>query len=986
MVATVTNMLIAWRERFLAGIPPVQDERSIHPIYVILFYRSKCRIDVLLMKFIFPSHRNIDMPHPQLISTPCVWLSLLSLSPSLHAQTSTGTSYPPVQVVESPLEYRQFDKVEITGSSIVRKAQTQALPVQVYTREELFRSGLRTVAEVLQKLPEMGQMVESGQLTQIVGNYSAASIHGLPNGTLVLVNGLRVAPFGRPTMVGPERSSVDLNTLPMADLDRIEILTDGASSLYGTDAIAGVVNIILRQERRGFEITADKTMPKGGVGQSYNTSLSWGAGEVRRDGYSFLVTAELAQKNELSGADRAYASPGRYTFEQDGKTWVADGPFRTNYTSPAMLQQRATPTSPMRRSNVFYQDGQCIANTLKLTGQPACAQTAYADLGIYPEEDSKRLHARGQWALQNATVFADLLYGQQQSSIGAQFWSASWSDYGQPVGSPGYKAAQAAGLDPANTLLLWRPNLPPIRERHDIENGRVSVGIKGEWNDWSYQSSAYLAQNKATILNQAPSGLFYDSLGLGAWGNWTRPEVLQPLTAGNPLRDELFAFRGDYKALNRGRSDLHAMELRASRALGEIDGKDVLLGVGLDGRKEFLNYEQLNNETLFQQPSFKTSRNIYAAYAELQIPVTADFEINGALRSDKYSDVGTTNNGKLSTRWAITPQWAVRGSVGTGFRAPSLAQVNETANPFSFAQADVQLACNSEQQKIAANLKTETGASGQCFSMNPVVFGNGNSQLRPETSKQESLGLAFVPHANLRLALDLWRVRINDTIRFISEAAILGDPLRYASNYMLMPQSMASQGYTTGDLALYTKQVNVGRSEKSGLDMEIQWRQPTDWGRFNLSAKATYMLRSNDQADATSEQSSDIGRFNAATGTVTPRVQARITGGLTNGAWSTTLVLQHVSGYLDASVLATDVATGTKELVGGKPVRSFTTLDAFASWAIQRNVSLHLGVRNVFDQDAPQTFASSSIQVFGANTRYANLWGRTLQLGMTARF
>jgi iron complex outermembrane receptor protein len=197
---------------------------------------------------------------------------------------------------------------------------------------------------------------------------------------------------------------------------------------------------------------------------------------------------------------------------------------------------------------------------------------------------------------------------------------------------------------------------------------------------------------------------------------------------------------------------------------------------------------------------------------------------------------------------------------------------------------------------------------------------------------------------------------------------------------------MASQGYTTGDLALYTKQVNVGRSEKSGLDMEIQWRQPTDWGRFNLSAKATYMLRSNDQADATSEQSSDIGRFNAATGTVTPRVQARITGGLTNGAWSTTLVLQHVSGYLDANVLATDVATGTKKLVGGKPVRSFTTLDAFASWAIQRNVSLHLGVRNVFDQDAPQTFASSSIQVFGANTRYANLWGRTLQLGMTARF
>ena len=918
-------------------------------------------------------------------SCAAAW-SAASLVPAMAETQIPEQKYPPVVVKDAPLEYRQFEKVEITGSSIVRKEQTQALPVQIYTRDDLFRSGLRTVAEVIQKLPEISQMIESGQQTQIVGNYSAASIHGLPNGTMVLVNGLRVAPFGRPTMVGPERSSSDLNTLPMADIERIEILTDGASSLYGTDAIAGVINIILRQERRGFEITADKTMPKGGAGQGYNTSLSWGTGDLRREGYSFLLTAELAHKNELLGGDRPYASQGRYVFEQDGKTWQADGIFKTNYTSPAMLQQKATPTSPMRRVNGFYQDGQCADNTLKLNGQAACAQTAYPSLGIYPEEDSKRLHARSQWTLPNATVFADLLYGQHTSSIGAQFWSASWSDYGQPVGSPGYKAAQAASLDPASTLLLWRPDLPPIRERHDIENARLSIGIKGEWNDWSYQSSAYLAQNKATILNQAPSGLFYDSLGLGAWQNWTRPEVLQPLTAANPLRDELYALRGDYKALNRGRSDLRAMEIRASRPLGEINGQDVLLGVGVDVRQELLNYEQLNSETLIQQPSFQASRNIHAGYAELQIPVTPDFEINGALRSDRYSDAGTTNNGKLSTRWAITQQWSVRGSMGTGFRAPSLAQVHESKQAFSFMESSLPLTCSSVQQRIAANLKTETGASGECFTGTPLVFGNGNPQLKPETSKQESLGLGFVPSANLRLAIDWWRVRINDTIRYITEEAILNDPVRYANNYTLMPENMSSQGYTTGALALSTKQANVGRSEKSGLDMEAQWRQPTDWGRLNIAAKATYMLRSIDQADATAEQSSDVGRFNPATGTVSPRIQARITGGLTHGAWTTTLVVQHISGYQDASVVATDLSTGQRELVSGKRVPSFTTLDAFASWMIERDVTVNMGIRNIFDQNAPQTFASSSIQVFGANTRYANLWGRTLQLGMTARF
>lgn len=916
----------------------------------------------------------------------CLYCLLLATSASWAQQSSDSNAAPGIVITGQAPSYRQFDKVEITGSSIVRKEQTQALPVHVYTKDELLRSGLRTITQVLQNLPEMGQMVESGQLSNLSGSYSAASVHGLPNGTLILVDGLRLAPFGRPTVVGPERSSVDLDTIPMADLDRIEILTDGASSLYGTDATAGVVNIILRKERRGFEIAANKTLPKGGVGKGLSTSLSWGAGDLRRDGYSFTITGELAHNNELTGGTRPYASPGRYVFEQDGRTWQATGAFYSNYTSPAMLQQRASSSTSFARVNGFYQDGQCAANTLKVSGQPACAQTAYSQLGIYPETDSKRLHARGQWALPNATLFADLIYGQQVSSVGTQQWSASWSDYGQAAGSPGHAAALAAGLDPANTLLLWRPDLPPIRERYENETSRLSVGIKGEWKDWNYQSSAYQAQNKAVMLNQAPSGLFYDTLGLGAWGNWTRPEVLQPLTADNPLRDELYALRGDYKKLNQGRSILRAIELRGSRSLGEIDGRDVLLGMGTDVRQELLNTELLNAETLLQQPGFQASRTVRAGYAELQIPFTRDFEINAALRTDSYSDVGTTTNGKLSTRWALAPQWTARSSIGTGFRAPSLAQMNEFAAPFTFAESGEAFTCSAAQQQVAAQLRTASGASGQCFPGNPVLFGNGNPKLKPETSKQESLGLAFVPHANLRFAVDYWRVRINDTIRYITENDIQSDPVRYANNYTLIPDSMASRGYTPGALALLTQQVNVGRTEKSGLDMEAQWRYPSDWGRVYISAKVTYMLKSLDQAAAGQRPTSDLGQFNPATGTVTPRIQTRIASSLSNGTWTGTLVVHHTSGYRDASVIATDLSTGTRQLVGGMQVPSFTTLDLFGSWMVDRHVSIHMGIQNLLDQNAPRTFVQTSTQLFGASTRYANLWGRTLQLGMTVRF
>lgn len=918
--------------------------------------------------------------HPLIIHS-MLGLGLLSFGVLAYAQTEKQVTavkhYPSVEVVNKVLEYRQFEKVEITGSSIVRKEQTQALPVHVYTREELLRGGLSTVAEVLQKLPEMSQMVESGQLTQITGGYSAASIHGLPNGTLVLVNGLRLAPYGRATTVGPERSTVDLNTIPMANIDRIEILSDGASSLYGSDALAGVINIILRKERRGFEITANKFVPKGGSGgHSQNTNFSWGTGDLRREGYSFLVTAELSQKNELQGSDRPYASKGRYAFEQDGRTWQASGPFplNINYTSPATLLQIASPTSARTFVNGYSQGGQCAPDTLQITGQSsACAKTWYPNLGIYPEEDSKRLHAHAQWALPNATVFAEALHGQHQSSIGANVWNWSWSGLGQAVGSTGYEAAIAAGLDPAKTYVLWQPNLSAIRERYDTQNTRLTMGIRGEWRAWSYQSSTYLARNSAQSYNQHPSAMFYDSLGLGRNGNWTRAEVLQPLTAANPLTAELYALRGDYKMLNHGQTDLRAWEVRASRALWEIDGKDVMLGVGADWRHDASSYQLVEADYVVQQPSFSASRQVRAAYAELQVPVTSDWDVTGALRSDVYSDVGTTHNGKLSSRWAISSQWSVRGSVGTGFRAPSIAQLNQTSLPFLFARSNEVMACSPGQKAIAASLRTATGDSGHCSAgENPLVFGTGNSRLRPETSKQETLGLAFVPHANLRMAFDVWRIRISDTIRQVTK------------NYMLTPNNVGSQG-DVGNLALFKQQENVGLTEKSGVDMEVRWRKPTDWGRLNLSAKATYMLRSTDQANATAQASSDLGRFNSATNTVTPRLQARVMGGLSRSEWTATLVVQHVSGYTDAPIQATDLATGSREYVS-RQVRSFTTLDAFVSWMIQPNISLNLGVRNVFDQDAPQTFATSSIQLFGANTRYANLWGRTLQLGMTARF
>jgi iron complex outermembrane receptor protein len=354
-----------------------------------------------------------------------------------------------VEVKNTVLEFRQFEKVEITGSSIVRKEQTQALPVQVLTRDDIKRSGLKNVPEVIANLPMMANYVEAGQAAMISGGYANAAIHGMPTGTLVLVNGLRMAPYGRQTMVGPERSSVDLNTLPLADIERIELLTDGASSLYGTDAIAGVVNIILRTERKGFEITVDQSLPHQNKGQGTYTSLGWGTGNLMRDGYSVLVSAELSKQEQLLGQDRAYASQGRYVVTENARQYTVQGNYQSIFTGPAMLY---SPSSNSAGDSLFanslYQNGQCQGSSIRYLNHPACLANNFAGFSIYPQEETRRLRLRGDWLLPaGQSVFAEALLGTYSAVSSDHLWPDTFSSSSQTPGTSIYRQALAAAAE-----------------------------------------------------------------------------------------------------------------------------------------------------------------------------------------------------------------------------------------------------------------------------------------------------------------------------------------------------------------------------------------------------------------------------------------------------------------------------------------------------------------------------------------------------------
>jgi iron complex outermembrane receptor protein len=197
---------------------------------------------------------------------------------------------------------QEAQRVEITGSSIKRIAAEGALPVQVISAEQINRSGATSVAELIQKLPAMqGFTIADIAIGTNSGGIVTASIHDIGESyTLVLLNGRRVAPTG-------SGNRINLNAIPMAAIERIEVLTDGASALYGSDAIAGVVNFILKSNMQGGNVSARVDVPLEGGGKSANASITYGFGDLDKNRFSLVASYRRDEQKQLKSVDREFA-------------------------------------------------------------------------------------------------------------------------------------------------------------------------------------------------------------------------------------------------------------------------------------------------------------------------------------------------------------------------------------------------------------------------------------------------------------------------------------------------------------------------------------------------------------------------------------------------------------------------------------------------------------------------------------------------------
>lgn len=862
-------------------------------------------------------------------------------------------------------------KVELTGSSIVRKQQTQTLPVQVITRADIQNSGKHDVAELLQALPLMAAYTSPVDVGMVNGGSNGAAIHGMQAGSVVLINGQRIAPFGRQYITGVNNNGTELNLLPLSAIERIEILTDGASSSYGTDALAGVVNIITRSERTGLEITAEHRIPDRNKGQGTRVDISAGGGRLQRDGYSWFIAVDLEKQAALSGADRPYAAQGGYRVTQDGKNyWAYDPQLSMAQTSTTLSNTRNAPWGQLWSAG--FQNGTCSKFDVPVYGQSACYYNPIYQTDLSPKVDAARLHAQGQLAVDaNNLAFVELgLQSNKQSRL-TRPWSAYTAQIANTPGAPGYDLALAHGLDPAKGVWLQYSGseLGLAAREFDMQTLRVSTGLKGLWRDWDYRTAIYHSTSRV----QYDSGRFsaYPNLGVDSLGFLINPALLAPLDSNTPSSQALMAqLQGMpyWSNTDSGATSLTGLSVQGSRAMGEMNGLDILLALGTDFRQEHDRFETYL--PALTQPAFNGRRSVWAQFAELQLPVLPQVETVASLRNDRYSDFGNTTNAKLSAKWSPSEEWLLRGSAGTGFRAPAIAQIQNTG--LVSAGYFTTSACNPGLQAVATTLGGSCPADNNYF-----VYSQGNPHLKPELSQHLNFGIRFSPSRNHSFSMDYWSVNSRDKLNQLTQSTILTNPQQYLANFGLNDHK---------ELRIISNMVNTGQTQKSGMDLGWAYRQPTDWGQFQARMNATWMLKSRYKDNPEAAWTSDLNTLSKFDGFVVPRLRVQATAGLGHQNWLALATVNYMHSYDDGGFTGINADTGESVKVDHHRVPGHWTLDLSMRYELDRQWKLRVGVDNVFNRPSPTSFGTQSLWNYGTNPMYANVWGRTVKLSTTYQF
>lgn len=852
-------------------------------------------------------------------------------------------SQAPAVAAEPP----SVETVVVTGTHIGGAAPVGARPV-VLDRASIARLGRSNAADLLKTLPEdvplgLGEETRGSfqASPQNLGFAVSPNLRGLGvDATLSLLDGVRLPP----TSWG---GVVDVAQIPLVALDRVEVLPDGASAVYGSDAVGGVVNFILKKGIEGGEARVRAGAADGLDEQTYD--LAWGR---RWSSGNLFGALEYERRTSLAAASRSY-------FTDDLRAF--GGPdLRLPYASPGTIVVGST-TYPIPTG----QDGTALT-AAQLVAGPARTSDRWEAADILPS--IHRLSAAfdlQQDLTAHASVFFEAV-GQSRESVRRD--TPFMTTLVVPRSNP-FFVSPVAGASSVNVRYSFLGDLGPMAPRGRVEDALLTGGLRGDLpGGWEGVAQATFAHDRVNY--------FYNSLpNLALLGQALADP--DPAAAFNPFGD-----RGSNSAAvidrirgyvsNRSHLSYGEFAANASGPLFSAPGGVARLAVGVEARHEHLVASNASfiSRAVPTLSGFNLGRDVDAAYAEINLPLVGPdnarpglraFSVSAAVRTERYSDAGSTTNPRLGAEWSPIADLRFSATWGTSFKAPSLFQSSTALNGAGVVQLPLQ------------------GAPGGVVNL-IELFGNAPG-LTPEKARTWTLGADWRPSAwpGLKLGAHLFSVRYRDriltpTVAELSAALASSAPSPLAP--IRSPTAAQVAAYYadptfTGSFRPPADQIfavvdfraaNLGAVEQSGADLDAAYSVGTRLGRIGALLDAVYIDR---YAVARLPGQALVSRRNTSSSPIAWRGDAALTW--SQGPWNGMLRLNYVGAYQNTTVTpAQDVA-------------AWTTLDLHLAYAPDRvlgrdGVTLALDVQNLFDRDPPRV--ANFPAAVGYDTEVATALGR----------
>lgn len=924
---------------------------------------------------------------------PITWFSIIAAVSVIPAAVAQTVAPAPEAKPEEPTQLAKFI---VTGSSIKRMADEGATPIDVYIPQDLETRGITSVEQMVMQLNVNGNSVDNlASNSDVVPSGTSRGFNGVTaanlrfqgsNATLVLLNGRRIAQGG---LNGG--GVVDLNSIPFEAIKRVEVLKDGASSVYGTEAIGGVINFILRDDFQGLVVKAGADVTQEGGGNIYRYSVVGGYGDLNKDKFNVMAALSLSDSRLLLGPQRSWVNtqqPDRgLSADTRGTPYATLNGIASLYNvlsrSAATTASFIDPTTGLAVSTV---------NTLVLQGPAALAgtgmfpydwqlwSTAAAQYGATVDTGkmaalqqplkNANLVARGSYKLGDNIFSLEGVFGRSDSTkwfsssqLTSSASATTTNPNGQVVANPLYNLAYpSTGADynaVFNVLSQYFPQLAvnrglpmPFRWRFypggdrqystHTNSSRVLASAEGPlsfFKDWDYRTGLSRSTSKSTTT--LASGYYYTQ----GMANLINTGVLDPFsfTQTPAAMTALQGYSATGVKLYGGTYTTDEYDLTASGPIYKLPAGPLQSAIGIDWREDRYSLGVQTDPNLetsaglianapFDNPNGTIGdlvRTVRAVYGELQVPIMHGVDFNPSVRTDDYSGFGTTTNPKYTLRISPTSWLLLRGSYSTGFRVPTFAQeyYPTISSPGTAAITD----------PVTKTVLTSYN-----------ILTGGKLTLQPEKAKMKSAGFVISPNKHFNFSVDWWSIDRLNTIETLGVTSIL-------QNYTLFPDRLIRPDASSNLTAIDNTYLNAGESFTEAVEFGAHANWEVAEGRLEVGVDVSDLLNKKSRIIASAPfGASEVGVFpHGVYGELGLKYKSTTNVSYQRGNWSVTASNIYRSGYLDQP--EGNIFAGTYFPPNWNPkVKPYSLYNlTFSYKGLMKNMTVTGGVKNVFNTRPP---------------------------------